>query len=233
MIWRFFTSRECLVSYLICAIASLVYVWVVGPDGVRQDLEDIGNWLLGGDYQGYAVLSVAFAMNTWGLAVRSTRRKVRIACQRKLRVVISGLSTSGYMYALDARVATGGLGFFTGLWLKWLEKSISRYEHMIPQMLEVSSRLTELSMGASAFVSVVSMIFGINGRFAAILLLPYPVFWLYCKVATMWVKFMLETPVILLRLAGISQAHTFDTNSFVKTVEYVSRKISSEIEERG
>lgn len=232
MIWRFLTSKGCLVCYLCGACFALSYVWSVGAVVAMQDLAKIKKWLLGGAYQGYAVLSVAFAMNTWGLAVKSTRRKVKFACKKRLSSVLSKLRAQGYTKALDVRVASGGIGYFAGLWLRWLQCCISRYDKMLPDILEVSAKITEIAMCAAATAAVACMILGVNGRFAAFLLLPYPIFWIYSKLATFWVKIMLELPMLLLRISGVGQDFTFDAPLFVSTVECITEKLTGEIERK-
>lgn len=233
MMWRFLISKQCLFGYLIMTVMTIWYVWSHGQVGVKNDANLLLTWLRGGDYQGYAVLSVAFAMNTWGLAVKSTRHKVRSMCRKSISALLRKLRTGSYLTVLDARVQQGTLSGWEAFWLRILEANISRYDEMMPKMLDISSALTRFFMGVAAIASVTCMILGFNGRFAAFLLLPYPLFWCYSRCVILWVKFLLGVPMFLLNLSGGSVAASFDSTSFNRTLTSLEKKLPNGLESRG
>lgn len=233
MIWRFLISKRCLCGYLLMSVTSICYVWYRGQMGVKNDFSLLATWLRGGDYQGNAVLSVAFAMNTWGLAVKSTRHKVRSTCRKSISALLRKLRTGSYLSVLDTRVQQGALSGWEAFWLRILEANISRYDEMMSKMLDISSALTRFLMGVAAIASVTCMILGVNGRFAAFLLLPYPLFWCYSRCVIFWVKFLLGVPMFLLNLSGRSVVASFDSTSFNMTLASLEKKLPNGLESRG
>lgn len=201
MILKFLYSKTCLVIYMLVLLLSCFMLGYYGPEMVFEKLLAIKMWMLGGDYKEFSVLSIAFAMNTWGLAVRSTRQKVRRACRSRVASLISGLRDEKYLDLISFSISKGNLGFWACLWLNIFGNVLKRYSNMTPYILEISAWFTKFFMILSAVISVVCMILGVNGRFAAFLVLPYPLFWCYSKLTVCWIMISTYVPLVFLRMS--------------------------------
>jgi len=197
---KFLVSPPRLVLYLCIALAMSVICNIYGIDRVWGVFVSGWQWLRGGEYPDYAVLSTAFAVNTWGLAVRTLQRRVRNACRIQLVHTTNALRNSrSYMYALEhtnaqnSKKASSRINAFYCC--------LCRYDKMTPSILEISSSITSFLMGVCACISVMCMIFCVKGRFSTFLLLPYPLFWLYGKAVPIWVCCVLKWHMIWLRIS--------------------------------
>ena len=200
-------------------LLSIYYLWKNGVDQTQAFLDMLVKWLKGGSYSGFAVMSVAFAMNTWGLAVKSMRQRVRRDCKIRISRLINELRTGPYLDAIDKGAARMKIGFWPSVWFKVVSWSISRYKSMLPKMLEISAAYAEFFMGLSAVISVCCMICDMNGRFAAFLLLPYPIFWCYCRLALLWMRFLLEAPMFLLKSTWIGCDVSYEYSNICSFLE--------------
>lgn len=193
---KFLFSRKFLALGLIISIALLISYRGYGIKYVDDWFVKAWLWFIGGDYSGYAVLSTAFAINTWGVAVRTLRRKVQTQCRQHVKDVLARLS--------QAVVLSGGnKGVLEFAWrerrnprvrhrVEKLMSTIEHYKNMLPSIFDISMRTVSIVMVLFAAVSVICLIKEVNGRFSAFLLLPYPAFWLYSKIASMWIWFRLN-----------------------------------------
>ena len=174
------------------------FIWVAfrfGLDAIKREGQALIAWLLGGGYSGQAVLSVAFAMNTWGVAVRSVRNSAKKLCRDYVAMTMGKLRDAGFANDIEKQVMRS---FSLMSDRKRAESRMrafvmcmERYEKMMPEMLNLSTEITLLLMILSASISVLCMIFEINGRFAAFLLLPFPLYCIYAWLAPRWVHVVL------------------------------------------
>lgn len=193
---RFLCSKKFLVSCLsICLLLLFLYIYY-GSEYVNGLFIDFWMWFTGGDYRGYSVLSTAFVMNTWGVAVRSIRRRVQIQCKRHVQHVLDKLSRA-------VMLSKGKEGVLEFAWRERKKPTVQRrvgklisaieyYNNMLPGMFTISVKLVNFTMILFAVISVVCLIKEVNGRFAAFLLLPYPMFWGYSVVSSFYVKVLLN-----------------------------------------
>lgn len=193
---RFLVSRKCLVCYLAIALALLGAYIVYGSERVNGAFCDIWAWLLGGEYTGYAVLSTSFVMNTWGVAVRSTQRRLQMQCRENIEMVLM-------QYTRATIGSSGKKRMWDYIWAKRNDKKASRramklistvsyYKGMVPTVQTISTKIVNFVMLLFAAIAVFCLIFEVNGRFAAFLLLPYPLFWMYCRVSGWWIWVVLH-----------------------------------------
>lgn len=193
---RFVFSRKFILSCFLLSLALSVSYAVYGSECINGVFKSIWKWFSGGDYSGYAVLSTAFAMNTWGVAVRSIRRRIQLQCRRHIEDVVIRLSSSTI-------VADGNRRVLEFVWQqrnnakvrRRVNKLISRieyYKKMAPHIFTISTGLVQVAMVLCATISVICLIFEINGRFCAFLLLPYPLFWMYSWAANAWIWLILH-----------------------------------------
>ena len=165
---RFLFSRKFLVSCL-CVCLFLLFLYArYGSECVNGLFFKFWMWFIGGDYRGYSVLSTAFVMNTWGVAVRSIRRRVQIQCKRHVEHVLEKLSRA----VMLSRGKEGVLEF------AWRERknpkvrrqvgklisTIEYYNNMLPEIFTISVKFVNFAMILFAFISVVCLIKEVNGR---------------------------------------------------------------------
>lgn len=193
---RFFCSKKFLASCLsICLLLLFLYI-KHGSEYVNGLFYKFWMWFIGGDYSGYSVLSTAFVMNTWGVAVRSIRRRVQIQCKKHIEHVLEKLSTA-------VMLSSGKEGILEFAWRERKNQKVQRkvgeliatiayYNNMLPGIFTISIRLVNAAMIIFALISVVCLIKEVNGRFAAFLLLPYPLFWIYSKMSSYYVMGLLN-----------------------------------------
>lgn len=193
---RFLCSRLFLSICLCLCVILLALQFICGSEFVNELFAKFWAWFIGGDYSGYAVLSSAFIMNTWGVAVRSVRRRVQLQCKRHVEHVLERLSRAVIL-------SSGKEGVLEFAWrerrnpkvrcqVRKLMSAIEHYTIMVPEIFTISTKLVNVVMALFAVISVVCLVKEVNGRFSTFLLMPYPMFWLYSNIASLWIRFLLE-----------------------------------------
>ena len=193
---RFLCSKKFLVLCLSICLFFLYLYAMYGSAYVHGLFLNFWMWFTGGDYRGYSVLSTAFVMNTWGVAVRSIRRRVQLQCKRHVEHVLEKLSRA-------VMLSRGKEGVLEFAWRERKNPKVQRqvgklisaieyYNNMLPGIFTISVKVVNATMILFAVISVVCLIKEVNGRFAAFLLLPYPMFWVYSFVSSFYVRGLLN-----------------------------------------